>query len=151
MIKGNIMVNRKLLSLSIIAATAATGIFLSLGSVQAANFCNTKGYNKAECACQVALDTGSRSALRLFLKRYPRSDTACNAMASTSKPVDSNIPVRSSSPPPPPPPPPTPPPPPPPPPPHHPPHDNTGHGNGEDDGTVCHGKGCNDSSNPGKS
>jgi hypothetical protein len=80
MIEGNIMANQKFLSFSIIAASAVTGFYLSSVPASAAKVCGTK----AECACLVALDTGSRSALRKFLQLYPRSDTACNALASTA-------------------------------------------------------------------
>jgi hypothetical protein len=73
------MANQRQLTLTIIAAATVAGLFLSSASVKAASLCNSK----AECACEIALNSGSRNTLRQFLLLYPRSDTACNAQAST--------------------------------------------------------------------
>jgi hypothetical protein len=80
LIMVNIMANQKIFSLSIVLATAATGLFVGSASVSAAKLCGTK----AECACQMALEIGSKNALRKFMRLYPRSNTACNALASTA-------------------------------------------------------------------
>ena len=42
------------------------------------------GLSKAECACEIALQKGTKKALRDFLKLYRNADTACNALASTA-------------------------------------------------------------------
>ena len=64
------------------SATAVA--FISAASSNAA----TSGSNKAEFACQQALNIGSKGALRAFLRIYRNSNTACNALASTASAGD---------------------------------------------------------------
>jgi len=71
---------KALFGISALAAIAVTAFHLNTTSVSAAPSCGTK----AECACQIALDSGSRGALQAFLRLYPRAGTACNATASTA-------------------------------------------------------------------
>ena len=52
--------------------------------------CTASGRNKAECACVLALEKGTRKALRDYLKMYRTADTACNARASTATTETSN-------------------------------------------------------------
>ena len=47
--------------------------------------CIAGGLSKAECACEIALQDGTKKALRDFLKLYRNADTACNALASTAE------------------------------------------------------------------
>lgn len=68
------------------AALAISTLFLtSISSDAAVNAkkCRLAGMTIVECACENALNSGSQKALRLFLRQYPGSDTACNATAST--------------------------------------------------------------------
>ena len=70
-----------------LAALAGSALVLASISGQAANTsasCKKGGLSGAECACQLALDTGSSVALQKFLRIYPHADTACNAQASTA-------------------------------------------------------------------
>ena len=46
--------------------------------------CTASGLNKAECACAMALEKGTKKALRDYLKLYRNADTACSARASTA-------------------------------------------------------------------
>jgi hypothetical protein len=62
-------------------------------SGEAASNCRKMGLSSAECACKIALVSGSQNALRSFLQKYPGSDTACNALASTA-PVITFVPER---------------------------------------------------------
>jgi hypothetical protein len=71
---------KTLLGISALAVAAATAFYIGTISANAATKCTTR----AECACQVALDSGSSSALRTFMRLYPHSDTACNAVNSTA-------------------------------------------------------------------
>ncbi len=71
---------KTLFGISALAAIAVTAFHLNTTSASAAASCGTK----SECACQVALDTGSRGALQMFLRRYPHASTACNASDSTA-------------------------------------------------------------------
>ena len=50
--------------------------------------CLAGGSSKAECECEAVLNSGSEKALQSFLRRYPNSDTICNATASTGLVVD---------------------------------------------------------------
>ena len=68
------------------AALAISTLFLTSVSSDAAvnaKKCRLAGMTIVECACENALNSGSQKALRLFLRQYPGSDTACNATAST--------------------------------------------------------------------
>jgi hypothetical protein len=47
--------------------------------------CTMRALNKAECACEMALEKGTKKALRDYLKLYRNADTACDAMASIKK------------------------------------------------------------------
>jgi hypothetical protein len=74
---------KSLFSVTALAATALTTLALTMSSgsaISAKRSCGTK----AECACQIALDSGSTRALRAFLRLYPKSNTACGALASTA-------------------------------------------------------------------
>jgi hypothetical protein len=82
-LKVTIMNSRKsIFGITALAATALATLALTVssGSAISAN-CGSK----AECACQVALDSGSRSAMRTFKRLYPHSNTACNALNTTSE------------------------------------------------------------------
>ncbi len=96
--------------------------------------CTASGLNKAECACVMALEKGTKKALRDYLKMYRTADTACNARASTeitknsnddetSSTTPSSTPSTPSA------------------------KDNNGLGNGDEGG--CSGGGCSDPDNPG--
>jgi hypothetical protein len=78
------MKNLKLIfSLSALAGTALLLATAPGNSATSASQCLRMNMTAAECACQDALDSGSSSAIRQFRRLYPRSDTACNATAST--------------------------------------------------------------------
>ena len=64
--------------------SATAVVFITAATSNAA----TLGSNKAEFACQQALNIGSKSALRSFLRIYRNSNTACNALASTASAGD---------------------------------------------------------------
>ena len=61
----------------------AGSFYASTAGVQAASLksCMAGGLTKAECACEVALEKGTKQAIRDFLRSYPRSKTACSATA----------------------------------------------------------------------
>ena len=70
-----------------LSAFAASVLLATSISAQAANYtkrCQQMGLSLAECSCQRALESGSQRAIRLFLRQYPFSDTACNAKNSTA-------------------------------------------------------------------
>jgi hypothetical protein len=73
---------KSIFSITAFAATALTTLALTVssGSAVSAN-CGSK----AECACQIALDSGSKSAMRTFKRLYPHSNTACSALNSTEE------------------------------------------------------------------
>jgi hypothetical protein len=102
--------------------------------------CSASGLNKAECACVMALEKGTKKALRDYLSLYRNADTACNARASTEITKNSNdgeIDGSTSTTP-------------PNTPPNTPPgrtKNNNGLGNGDEGG--CQGGGCSDPDNPG--
>ncbi len=54
------------------ALVMAGSFYASTASVQAASLksCMAGGLTKAECACEVALEKGTRSAIRSFLRDY---------------------------------------------------------------------------------
>jgi hypothetical protein len=87
---------RSMRSIAALAATATAVLFLTTVSGNAASSGSQK-------ACQNALDIGTKSALRAFMRKYPKSDTACNALASTDVSVsvsaisDSSEPLVNSS------------------------------------------------------
>jgi hypothetical protein len=74
---------KKLNAILKISGLMSTALVLMTISGEAANSCRKMGLNSAECACKIALVTGSQNALRSFLQKYPNADTACNALAST--------------------------------------------------------------------
>jgi hypothetical protein len=76
-----------------LAVTATAALFLTAVSGNTASLSS----RKAEFACQKALDIGSKSALRAFLRTYPKTDTACNALASTASSVPFSLDNRSDS------------------------------------------------------
>ncbi len=132
------------IKLSTLAATALIIASISSQAATSSKQCRRMGLNAAECACQDALNSGSQLAIKKFLRLYPRSDTACNAINSTAAVnttsndnSDSGNPPGGGNPPP-------------------PPtstdggKSNNGLGNGgnptEGD---CSGSGCSDSTNPG--
>ena len=65
------------------ALVIAGSFYASTASTQAASLksCMAGGLTKAECACEIALEKGTKQAIRDFLKSYPRSKTACSATA----------------------------------------------------------------------
>ena len=73
-----------------LSAVTASALFLASmsGNAATSQSCRQSGLSPAECACQIALDSGSRNALARFIRNYPRADTACNATASTA--IDAN-------------------------------------------------------------
>ena len=97
--------------------------------------CTAGGLNKAQCACVMALEKGTKKALRDYLKLYRNADTACSARASTANAENSTDgeTVGSSE--------------------GEPEtevadvKDNNGLGNGDEGG--CQGGGCSDPDNPG--
>jgi hypothetical protein len=70
---------KTLFGISALAVAAATAFYIGATSANAASNCSSK----AECACQVALDSGSPAAMRKYLQMFPRADTACKALNST--------------------------------------------------------------------
>jgi hypothetical protein len=72
-----------------ISGLMSTALVLMTISGEAAS-CRQLGLSGAECACKIALASGNQSALRSFVQKYPNSDTACNALASTA-PIQSMI------------------------------------------------------------
>lgn len=72
-------ISKPIKSIATLAMSATAVVFLTAASGNAA----TLGSNKAEIACQHALEVGSKSALRAFLRTYRNSNTACDALAST--------------------------------------------------------------------
>jgi uncharacterized membrane protein YgcG len=72
-----------------LAATATAVLFLTAVSGNAAS-------SSSQIACQKALDIGTKSALRAFMRAYPKSDTACNALASTAS-AEVTVSVKSDS------------------------------------------------------
>jgi hypothetical protein len=81
---------RSMRSIAALAATATAVLFLTTVSGNAASSGSQK-------ACQNALDMGTKSALRAFLRKYPKSDTACNALASTDVSVSVSVSAISDS------------------------------------------------------
>ena len=72
-------ISKPIKSIATLAMSATAVVFLTAASGNAAAL----GSNKAEIACQHALEVGSKSALRAFLRTYRNSNTACDALAST--------------------------------------------------------------------
>jgi hypothetical protein len=81
---------KKLNAILKISGLMSTALVLMTISGEAANSCRKMGLGSAECACKIALVSGSQNALRSFLQKYPNADTACNARASTA-PIKSLI------------------------------------------------------------
>ena len=77
-------ISKPIKSIATLAMSATAVVFLTAASGNAA----TSGSGKAEIACQQALNIGSSSALRAFLRTYRNSNTACNALASTASAGD---------------------------------------------------------------
>jgi hypothetical protein len=74
---------QKLVGISALAAIAVTAFQLNTSPASAAT--------KAEIACRIALESGSRAALQAYLRLYPRAGTACNATASTATTGDDGL------------------------------------------------------------
>jgi hypothetical protein len=85
---------KKLNAILKISGLMSTALVLMTISGEAANSCRKMGLNSAECACKIALVTGSQNALRSFLQKYPNADTACNALASTIQLKRNIVPER---------------------------------------------------------
>ncbi len=68
------------------ALVAATSFYGSVANAQSAGIksCMAGGLTEAECACEAALEKGTRQALRSFLRNYRGQGTACAATASTN-------------------------------------------------------------------
>lgn len=85
-----------------------------------------RGHSLLECQCERAIDIGTTAALKRFVEIYGRTNTACNAEASTlkikvpAKPTPAAVAAAKN---------------------------NNGLGNGNEGN--CTGSGCSDSSNPG--
>ena len=79
-------ISKPIKSIATLAMSATAVVFLTAASGNAA----TLGSNKAEIACQHALEVGSKSALRAFLRTYRNSNTACDALASTETSENDN-------------------------------------------------------------
>ena len=77
-------ISKPIKSIATLAMSATAVVFLTAASGNAA----TSDSRKAEIACQQALNIGSSSALRAFLRKYRNSNTACNASASTASEED---------------------------------------------------------------
>ena len=79
-------ISKPIKSIATLAMSATAVVFLTAASGNAAAL----GSNKAEIACQHALEVGSKSALRAFLRTYRNSNTACDALASTETSENDN-------------------------------------------------------------
>ena len=73
------------LSLSALATSALLAISITAQAAGPSNNCRRLGLSVAECSCQHALNMGTKRAIQLFLRQYPYSNTACNALNSTAK------------------------------------------------------------------
>jgi hypothetical protein len=96
------MKNAKTFLITSSALVMAGVFYVSAASVQAAslNSCMAGGLTEAECACEAALEKGTRQALRIYQRHYRGEDTACNATASTmviTDPGDHNEPASRAS------------------------------------------------------
>jgi hypothetical protein len=85
---------KKLNAILKISGLMSTALVLMTISGEAANSCRKMGLGSAECACKIALVSGSQNALRSFLQKYPNADTACNARASTAPTRNIIVPER---------------------------------------------------------
>ncbi len=67
------------------ALVAATSLYGSVANAQSASIksCMAGGVTEAECACEAALEKGTRQAIRSFLRNYRGQGTACGATAFT--------------------------------------------------------------------
>ena len=72
------------LSLSALATSALLALSISAQAAGPSNNCRRLGLNMAECSCQHALNMGTKRAIQLFLRQYPHSGTACNALNLTA-------------------------------------------------------------------
>ncbi len=79
------------------ALVAATSLYASVANAQSASIksCMAGGVTEAECACEAALEKGTRQAIRSFLRNYRGQGTACDATAFTG--TSGNINDNSSS------------------------------------------------------
>lgn len=85
-------------TLSSALIVAATVFGVSAGAKKSSyDQCIEDDGSKAECACEFALQKGTKSALQEFLRLYRNADTACNATASTAEFNDSNGGLGGSS------------------------------------------------------
>ena len=89
------------LSLSALTVSAFLAISISAQAAGQTNNCRRLGLSQAECSCQHALNMGTKRAIKLFLRQYPYSNTACNALNSTAKPFITGDGHADRSPPPP--------------------------------------------------
>jgi uncharacterized membrane protein YgcG len=79
----HIMKNLRALFVLSSALVVAASVYGSSAMVQAASLksCMAGGLTEAECACEAALEKGTKQAIRNFLRSYPGADTACSATA----------------------------------------------------------------------
>jgi hypothetical protein len=97
--KGNyIMKNLRAILVVSGALVAATSFYGSAANAQSASMqsCMAGGLSQADCACEIALEKGTKQAIRAFLRNYSGRGTACEATAFTG-PANGNINDNSSS------------------------------------------------------